>query len=191
MAWLIRLFIRSVMLTAGCVLFAVIFNAARPNGIDLVAPRPYDIYVPCPESETGAESVSAEQLQGAANMLYLDVRPETDFRREHIKGAVSFPYPMLGDPPADRVEVLKQRGVPIVTYDGGGRDMTGEMMAALLTELGVPNVTHLEGGLEAWHEQGGDIQGAGSGSATDDGRSCGGLDAGSGCGEAPSGEESP
>lgn len=152
------LFIRSVILTAGCVLVAVAFNAARPNGIPLVAPAPYDIYVPCPETETEAESASAVQLADES-VLYLDARPQTDFDRAHIKGAISFPYPLLGDPPADRVDQLKTRGVPIVTYGGGGRDSSGEMMAALLSELGVPNVTHLDGGLESWREQGREIEG--------------------------------
>jgi rhodanese-related sulfurtransferase len=149
---------RSVLLTAGCVLFAVAFNVLRPGGIDLVAPRPYDIYVPCPETETDAVSISAAQLTNTEEVLYVDARPEADFRREHVKGAISFPYPLLGDPPAERVEELKRRAVPIVTYGGGGRDRTGEMMAALLTELGVSGVTNLDGGIEAWKAQGREVE---------------------------------
>ena len=171
MRTLLTLFIRSVVLTAGCVLFAIAFNAVRANGIELGAPAPYDIYVPCPETETEAEAVSAEQLDDETT-LYLDARPESDFERSHIKGAVSFPYPLLGDPPADRVDELKTRGVPIVTYDGGGRDSSGELMAALLTELGVPDVTHLEGGMQTWREQGREIEGeeaARTGEETDGG----------------------
>lgn len=164
MRGVVVLFGRSILLTAGCVLFAVGFNAVRPNGIDLVAQRPYDIYVPCPETETEAESVSAGQLDATHGAeLYLDARPEADFRREHIKGAISFPYPLLGDPPAEQVDELKRRAVPIVTYGGGVRDRSGEMMAALLTELGVPRVTHLEGGLAAWREQGNEVEGEGPG----------------------------
>ncbi len=165
----LRLVARAAMLTAGCVLFAVVFNAIRPNGIDLVAKRPYDIYVPCPETETETVAVSADQVAGEDDVVYLDARPEEDYRRAHIKGAISFPYPVLGEPSPERIEQLKQRGVPIVTYDSGGRDRMGEMMAALLTENQVPDVTHLEGGLEAWRERGGEIEGEGEPAANDAG----------------------
>jgi rhodanese-related sulfurtransferase len=146
---------RSVVLTAGCVLIGVLYNAVRPNGIDLVAPAPYQIYVPCPESLAEVETTTAADVQSKTKVLYVDARPAEDFEKAHIKGAVSFPYPLLGDPEPDRVEALKRKGLPIVTYCDGGRSKFGEMMAKLLTELGVENVTHLEGGLEAWQKQGG------------------------------------
>jgi rhodanese-related sulfurtransferase len=155
---LAALFGRSVLFAAGCVLVGVLFNALRPQGIDLVARTEYQIYVPCPESLARAETVSTAQARSTSKVLYLDARPSEDFERAHIKGAVSFPYPILEDPDPARVEALKTKGVPIVTYCGGGRSKFGEMMAKLLTELGVKNVTHLEGGLEAWRGQGGEIE---------------------------------
>lgn len=161
MAWL---FTRSVLFTAACVLVGVAFNALRPHGIELVARSPYEIYVPCPESLAKAETVSTEAARRSGAVLYLDARPVEDYERAHIKGAVSFPYPILEDPDPRRVEALKTKGLPIVTYCDGGRSRFGEMMAKLLTELGVPNVTHLEGGLEAWRSQSGEVE-AGSGGA--------------------------
>jgi rhodanese-related sulfurtransferase len=160
-AWL---FARSVLFAAACVLVGVVFNALRPHGIDLVAQSPYQIYVPCPESLAKAETVTTAAARRSADVLYLDARPVEDFERAHIKGAISFPYPVLEDPDAARVDALKTKGVPIVTYCDGGRSRFGEMMAKLLTELGVKNVTNLEGGLEAWRSQGGEIE-TGSGGA--------------------------
>lgn len=156
------LIVRASILTAAFVLVGVAFNALRSDGIDLVARSEYQIYVPCPESQADAGSVTAETAQ-KQQVLYVDARPVEAYEREHIQGAISFPYPLLGDPPAEKVDSLKQRGVPIVTYGGGGRDQTGEMMADLLTELGVEEVTHLEGGLATWREQGGEVEGEAGG----------------------------
>jgi rhodanese-related sulfurtransferase len=146
---------RSIVLTAACVIAGVVFNTARSGGIPLVAPRPYEIYVPCPETTVEAAQVTTQELAGAEDVLYVDARPEAEFEREHIAGAVSLPYPVLDDPPPDKVASLKRRKRRIVTYGGGGRGDLGKMMASVLTELGVENVNHLEGGLQAWKARGG------------------------------------
>jgi len=150
--------LRALILTAGCVLIGVVFNALRPEGIDLVARSEYQIYVPCPESLAKVETSTTDTVREKTNVLYLDARPVEDYEKGHIKGAVSFPYPLLGDPDPDRVEALKRKGTPIVTYCDGGRSKFGEMMAKLLTELGVEKVTYLKGGLKAWRKQGGDME---------------------------------
>lgn len=149
---------RSVILAAACVLIGVVFNSVRASGIDLVAPVEYQIYVPCPESLAEVGTTNAADVQNKTALLYVDARPVDEFQKAHIKGAESFPYPLLGDPEPARVEALKRKGLPIVTYCEGGRSKFGEMMAKLLTELGVEDVTHLEGGLEAWRKQGGDVE---------------------------------
>lgn len=146
------------MLTGACVLVGVVFNLARPSGIPLVAPRPYEIYVPCPETMTETESVAVADLANE-RIHYVDARPTVDFARGHVKGAESFPYPLIDDPPPEKVAALKRLGVRIVTYGDGGRGDLGEMMAALLAELGVPEVSHMEGGLPAWREGGGAVEG--------------------------------
>lgn len=157
---LLYLVAKSTVLTAACILFAVGFNMLRPNGIDLVAQAEYQIYVPCPETMIAAESVTTEAVQSNRHVLYVDVRPREDFRREHIRGAINFPYPLLdGELPPNRVNDLMRRGSVIVTYDGGGRNVQGEMMAALLMTSGIPDVSHLEGGLSAWRKNGGGVEG--------------------------------
>jgi rhodanese-related sulfurtransferase len=152
------LLIRATLLTACCVAVGLVFNAVRPEGIALIAPRPYEIFVPCPEGQAEAQQVNAEQLNQQEELLYLDARPQEEYQREHIKGAISFPYPVLGEPDADQVQALKTKGRPIVTYGQDSRDRLGEMMAALLTELGLDQVTSLEGGLRAWRDQGGAVE---------------------------------
>jgi 3-mercaptopyruvate sulfurtransferase SseA len=135
-----------------------------------VAPRPYEIYVPCPETQVDAAAVAVDDIRVERDVLYVDARAEADYRAAHIEGAASFPYPILDDPPPERVAALKRRRGPVVTYGDGGRGDLGEMMASLLTELGVPEVSALEGGLPAWRERGGAIEGeAGAGTPVDAG----------------------
>ena len=154
----ISIFGRSVLLTAAFVLVGVLFNLLRPgDGIALVAPRPYDIYVPCPEALVEAVPASADEA-AAEGAVYVDARPVEEYRREHVKGAISLPYPLLGDPPPEKIDQLKSLGRPIFAYGDGGRGDLGNLMASMLTELGVPNVRHLVGGLPAWKERGGDTE---------------------------------
>lgn len=123
----------------------------------------------------------------------MDARPTSEFASQHIKGAESFPYPLLGEPPQSRVDSLKNRGAPIVTYGDGGRGDLGEMLASLLTELGVPDVSHLDGGLAAWRAGGGEVEGEGGteagdeAGARDDADGGHGADAGNGAGQGPDG----
>ena len=156
----ISIFGRSLLLTAAFVLVGVLFNLLRPgDGIALVAPRPYDIYVPCPETLVEALPASADEATKEADAVYVDARPIADYQREHIKGAISFPYPLLGDPPPEKVAELKGLGRPIFTYGDGGRGNLGELMASMLSDLGVSDVSHLVGGLPAWKEHGGATEG--------------------------------
>ena len=157
------LFGRAFVLTAASVLVGIVWNAVRPHGIPLVAPRPYEIFAPCPETETEARQVTADQLAAAPGVLYVDARPEAEYRAEHIEGAVSVPYPLLTgelDPPA--LDALKRRRVPIVTYgDGEHRGDLGELLASLLLQSGVEDVTNLQGGLRSWKQGGGAVAGDG------------------------------
>ena len=105
LGWLI---IRSVILTAACVFAGMAFNAARSDGIPVVAPRPYEIYVPCPETLTEAQSVDASEA--TQNVLYVDARPTEQFQRAHIKGATNLPYDVLADPSPQDLDRLKKSG---------------------------------------------------------------------------------
>lgn len=154
---------RACLLTGAAVLLGVAFNAVNPRGIELVAPREYEVYVPCPEALVESETIGAEDLAGDSLVLYLDARPESEYRQMHIAGAESFPYPLLDEPDPARIAALKRRGVRIVTYGDGGLGDLGEALANLLVELEVPEVRSLEGGLPAWRERGGATEGEGGG----------------------------
>ncbi len=89
-----------------------------------------------------------EQLdRGAA--IVIDVREESDWREEHIKGARHLSRGIIELEIEDEIPELDQ---PIVCYCGGGS------RAALVTEslqkMGYKNVRSIRGGLRAWKEAG-------------------------------------
>lgn len=77
----------------------------------------------------------------------IDVRYSGDYRRSHIKGAISIPYYKL-----DKIDLPKDR--PIVTYCSGIGCALGMDTAAKLKEMGYTNVRYLLGGISEWDLKG-------------------------------------
>lgn len=77
----------------------------------------------------------------------IDVRYAGDYRRSHIKGAISIPYYKL-----DKIDLPKER--PIVTYCSGIGCALGMDTAAKLKEMGYTNVRYLLGGISEWDLKG-------------------------------------
>lgn len=93
-------------------------------------------------------SIAAADLStNASRVVILDVRYNVDYRRGHIKGALSAPYFGL-----DKVDLPKDR--PIVTYCSGIGCLLSKEAAVKLTEMGYTNVRYLLGGIAEWELKG-------------------------------------
>ncbi len=80
--------------------------------------------------------------------LLVDFRPPEQFRMSHIEGAVNV------DPAAPDLASLRRvtPETPLVVYDGPG--LLGAAMVSGLSEAGFTRVSHLEGGLFRWVNEG-------------------------------------
>jgi len=80
--------------------------------------------------------------------LLIDARPEAQFRRSHIDGAV------LIDPTAPDLAPLEHvtRDQPVVVYDATG--IYGVAMVKALAEAGFSRLSSLDGGLFRWANEG-------------------------------------
>jgi hypothetical protein len=129
-----------VTLSAALALAANILR--RDRHLPLVATRPYDILVPCPEHKGSASPLTAAQLiVGERGQLLLDARDRESFAAWHLPGATSLPYDYLEPPTAEVVQrVLGSRARRVVIYGDGDDPDSGEQLARELNRKGVKNV---------------------------------------------------
>lgn len=101
---------------------------------------------------TNVEEVKAA-LDSGEDVLFLDVREPEEYASGHLPGATSIPRGLLEYKASSE---LPDRDRRIVTHCAlGGR---GALSASTLTQMGYTNVANMEGGINAWREQGFDLE---------------------------------
>jgi predicted sulfurtransferase len=153
---------RLVLRDAGLVLLvsavaALSVNAVRPNRIPLVADRPYETLVPCPEpgGEVAAMAASDPLLHDKGTLV-VDARSAAEYQAWHFPGSVHAPFDWLAE--LDEVrpvvrKLAKQAAAThrqrVVVYGDGGDPDTGLEWAKLLAAEGIKHVHYLRGGAPA------------------------------------------
>jgi rhodanese-related sulfurtransferase len=104
------------------------------------------------------KSISAKQfkqvMDGDKPFDLVDVRPNKDYRHNHIPGAVNVPFT------SDFVDVLEDtlmgdKDIVVVVYDAHEEsDLAERAIAVMVNELGYENAMHLDGGIMGWMEKG-------------------------------------
>jgi len=110
------------------------------------------------EARQQVESITpdeAAKLLHRDDVLFVDVREETERRQGTIPGSVHVPRGFLewyADPtlPVHRSELSPDKTL-VVFCAAGGRSL---LAARTLKEMGYPKVLSLEGGFNAWREKG-------------------------------------
>lgn len=154
MKWMSTL-AEAAAVAAASAVAALIFNAARSDGLPLIARTPYQILVPCPEPGGPVEPLPADspELIGARTFL-VDARPADEFESRHLPEAVHLPYDWL-DPVSDLrlrelAEAIAASGATkVVVYGDGGRPDSGEHLGREISGRGIKNVFFISGGATA------------------------------------------
>lgn len=95
-----------------------------------------------------------QALDSGEEITVLDVREPAEWEEGHVPGATHLPRGLLEYRAATDLPDKDRR---IVTHCAlGGR---GALAASTLTEMGYKNVANMEGGLNAWREQGYELEG--------------------------------
>lgn len=176
MALLLRDGVRAGYMLAGCFLVAVLFNHFRSEGIPLVASEDYQVFVPCPETESEAQKISLDEAGADDNMGFpagatlVDARSAEAFAVGHIPGAVNLPYDELDGVDPDAVSELATQvaaGQVVVYCDGWEEEENpqarynhppSEYLADELKSAGIERVTSLTGGLAEYVKRGGALE---------------------------------
>lgn len=109
------------------------------------------------EAKEATEQVSVEEVHGALSsgesVTVLDVREPAEFEEAHIPDATLIPRGLLEYKAADE---LPDKDARIVVHCAvGGR---GSLAAQSLQEMGYTNVANMDGGINAWRDQGYDTE---------------------------------
>ena len=93
-------------------------------------------------------------IAGTTTGVWVDSRPDADYRAGHIPGAVNLPY--------ERVTLDHKSLEPydvLIVYGADYGDTRANAMSKRLMELGHDDVRTLTGGLRAWKIQGNPVEG--------------------------------
>lgn len=82
--------------------------------------------------------------------VWVDPRLKAAYEAGHIPGAINIPFPEM----LDTAKQLLAGDGSIIVYDTNYDDILGKAGAKRLLEMGFKNVYNLQGGLEAWKQQG-------------------------------------
>ena len=111
------------------------------------------------EAEKTTRGISADAAQamlGDPNTVFVDIRDVRELEREGmIPGAFHAPRGMLEfwvDPDSPYYKPIFTEDKTFILYCAA--DWRGVLSAATLTEMGMPNVLHLEGGFVEWKKAG-------------------------------------
>ena len=111
-----------------------------------------------PEPQTGSapqtlQPEQLEQLLDERKALLIDVREVEEFEAEHIPGSLLMPLSTI-----DRWRFPRHLPIPVIVVCQIGK--RSAEAAARLRDDGVPNVAHLDGGINAWKAAGLDLDSA-------------------------------
>jgi hypothetical protein len=140
---------------AASVTAALIFNAARPSPLPLIARTPYRVLVPCAEPGGPVEPLSDDSPELMDDRSFLvDARPLADFEERHLPGAIHLSYDWLDPVPDDLLRELAENiassgAARVVVYGDGGRPDSGEHLGREISGRGIKNVFFIEGGAPA------------------------------------------
>lgn len=115
-----------------------------------------DLIADAEKKSKGISAAAAQAKLGDPDTVFVDLRDVRELERDGmIPGAFHAPRGMLEfwvDPDSPYYKPVFAPGRTLILYCAA--DWRGVLSAATLTEMGVENVLHLEGGLGQWKKAG-------------------------------------
>ncbi len=150
---IVRAVVVGVIVAALSAAVGLAFNTARPAGIPVVADRPYEIFVPCPEPLGEVEAIDASQvpsLSSSVKALLIDAGSPDDFRAWHPRGALNIPFDYIEPVGAREIRRVASSGAArVIVYGDGADPDSGRELARELAGRGIRNVAFVRGGVQA------------------------------------------
>ena len=143
-----------------CVIFAmlgVVVNAVRREGLLLIADKPYDIFVPCPETLGTVEMILPDDFRlWESSSFIVDSRLPQEYDAWHFANAFCITYDYLEPIAPEELEnitynIANSGKARLIVYgDGDGmQGTTGYELGRELAGHGIKNVYIVKGGADA------------------------------------------
>ncbi len=100
------------------------------------------------------EPAEATQLYNKQNAVFIDIRADNEYRKEHLPGAIHLPGSALDDQHIAKLNRYKDR--PVIVYCNTG--LQSGRVAGRLRKAGFQHTLQLRGGLQAWQAAGFPLQ---------------------------------
>ncbi len=141
----------AAVVVAACLVTGLTVNALRAQGIPLVQKVPYQILVPCPETDGHADAIQpGDPVLHDTGSLLIDARSAADHAAWHFAGALHVPYDYLEPTPSSMLNRITASGARrVIVYGDGGDPDSGEQLAREIAGKGIRNVGFLVGGASA------------------------------------------
>lgn len=147
----------AVLVCALMAILGIIINALRTDGLPFIADKPYEIFVPCPETLGHVELIKPNDPRVTDPKTYLiDARSEDEYNAWHDQNAIRITYDYL-DPISPEelknisMNIANSGSAQLVIYgDGDGTEgTTGYELGRELAGNGIQNVFIIQGGADA------------------------------------------
>lgn len=139
-----------------CSAAALTINATvHPRRLPLIARKPYQVLVPCPDLHATVASLSAvAALSRGPNTLVIDARSAAAFAAWHLPGAERLSYDFLAPTPSGTLRALAQRITQrrlqsVLVYGDGDNPDSGTLLAQEIAGQGIRHVRFVQGGAAA------------------------------------------
>ena len=144
-------------------LLAISINYLRNDGLQLFGGGPSEDRLMDPSGKRLDISLSeAKKLFLQRSVVFIDARPQDDYEKGHIKGALGLPWKEVDRNFMQVTEDISP-DTPIITYCDGEICELSHNLAIFLLDMGFRNVKILVNGWALWKEEGLPIE---SGSST-------------------------
>ncbi len=154
----IQIILRDAVIAASCLAgIGIAVNMVRADGLPFIADKPYDIFVPCPETLGTVEMIEpGDALLRDAGSFIVDARSQEEYNEWHWGDAFCITYDYLD--PIDPEElrniihnIANSGKARLIVYgDGdGSQGTTGYELGRELAGNGMKNVYIVNGGADA------------------------------------------
>lgn len=132
---------------------ALIVNALRARGLDLLAPGPPAVGTAAAQDQREISLEDAVRRHAEQSAIFADARPAADYAAGHIQGALSLPDQEF-DSWAEEFIAATEPETVIITYCEGVQCLLSKSLAQRLIDLGYVNTHYLVDGWGRWKAKG-------------------------------------
>lgn len=153
MKGIVRVVVEALVVALLASVLGLAFNTFRSDRLALVADRPYELFVPCPEPLGKVDDLKpadAWQAFERGKILLIDAGSETDFKGWHPEGAWNIPFDyILPVTDGDIRKIASSGASRVIVYGDGSEPDSGRELARELSGRGINNVSFVVGGAQA------------------------------------------